>query len=161
MRSQYEEGDALLFIGSQDRSADFRGCLDQTKYLPPAPQLDPRAELDEKQAIADAGTRWAKCARDNGFPDVADPKPPLADGWATQPSVKLPFSISEEALMELVAVCPPSNSSAEEGVDDTPGADPVIEFEMEDDPQTRAMSESDIRSRAEILHDIILAGSEP
>jgi hypothetical protein len=96
----------LLFIGQNDFSELYRQCRSESGYE--TPQL-PGAEADElsyKTKIAEAGLKWARCARENGYPEVRDPDPPVADGYNTIPAAVAPFSMSPDQLRNLLTVCP-------------------------------------------------------
>jgi hypothetical protein len=104
----------VLFLGESDYSAQFQECLEQTGYIPLPPEReDPADELKQKQAMADAGSAWARCARDQGHPGARDPDPPVADGFKTRPTAKLPWSITAEELKALVLACPTHRVDAE------------------------------------------------
>jgi hypothetical protein len=78
----------LLYIGEKDHSAVFANCLDQSGFTPPElPVEDPASELKSKQAAVEAGVSWARCARENGYPQIQDPAPAVADGGKTFPCV--------------------------------------------------------------------------
>lgn len=46
------------------------------------------------------------CARENGFPEPADPAPPVADGRMTTPTAVRPADTAPEELDELLVECP-------------------------------------------------------
>ncbi|MCL1898458.1 MAG: hypothetical protein FWG16_06520 [Micrococcales bacterium] len=164
MRSNYHDGDALLFVEQEDLSSVFAACLEETGYSPPAPGVDAESELKEKRAVADAGVLWAQCARDNGFPSIRDPDPPIADGWLTQPAVMVPFTVDPTKLRELVLACPPFDRQAHEEYDDWGGTnapenerpvDPVIEYDLSADPDLETLSDEAIQKQADRLNAII------
>ena len=100
-----------LFVGSDDKSDVLASCIAQTAFREPdydsiREYVDPVEELEKKQNLAEAGARWASCARQNGFPSVSDPAPVVADYDATYPVVRLPLEITENQLTALLKVCP-------------------------------------------------------
>jgi hypothetical protein len=102
------EGDYALVIDAVDYSADYERCYVDTGYTPLelVPEIDPAEELKAKQAEAEVSNEWAACARQNGWPDVADADPPVADGYETYPTVVVPGSITVDQLDALLDVCP-------------------------------------------------------
>ncbi|MDR0626234.1 MAG: hypothetical protein LBG11_03075 [Bifidobacteriaceae bacterium] len=66
--------------------------------------------------IAESGTLWAACARENGYPQVKDPAPPVADGWVTMPLVVLPGTITATDLRALLTECPNFDFEAAEAI---------------------------------------------
>ncbi|MDR1824402.1 MAG: hypothetical protein LBR27_03580 [Bifidobacteriaceae bacterium] len=107
----------LLYLG-KDYGKEYDQCLAESGYTEPEWQTDPTEELKDKQKTADAGAEWAACARENGFPQVQDPAPPVADEWQTSPMVLLPSSITEEQLRALLQVCPSFDEEANSAADD-------------------------------------------
>jgi hypothetical protein len=95
-----------LVIDEQDHTAPWLACLTETGYTEPGYEADPADELARKQFAVEAGVRWATCARENGYPTVADPDQPVADNNTTTPTVALPTTITEEQLRGLLAACP-------------------------------------------------------
>jgi len=136
------QGDrAVLFVGEEDYSAAFNQCIEATGFVAAGGEpIDPAEELREKQATARANATWAKCARDNGFPALPDPDPPVAYNGLTSPTVVLPKDISEEQLRALVLACPTFDREAQvdydrrraqgEQVSGQPPVRPVIEIEL-------------------------------
>ncbi|MDR2378396.1 MAG: hypothetical protein LBD70_03070 [Bifidobacteriaceae bacterium] len=95
-----------LIIGQEDLTEPFAKCLTESGYTEPVWKTDPAEELKSKQNIARATSEWAKCARENGFPEIKDPEPPVADDYMTQPTAVLPADITEDQLRALLAACP-------------------------------------------------------
>jgi hypothetical protein len=99
--------EVLFLVGDKDLSAEYAACLEESGYVDPEYTLnDPEAELAEKQRQVEANLTWADCARQNGWPQVKDPDPPIADDWATSPHVLLPGEMTEAQLSELLRACP-------------------------------------------------------
>ncbi|MDR0594545.1 MAG: hypothetical protein LBG60_15115 [Bifidobacteriaceae bacterium] len=96
----------FLVVGQTDYTEAFVKCLDQSGYTEPVFTTDPADELKDKQRIAEATAEWANCARQNGYPDLKDPDPPVADNYETYPNALLPGDITEQALRDLLAACP-------------------------------------------------------
>ncbi|MCL1898397.1 MAG: hypothetical protein FWG16_06205 [Micrococcales bacterium] len=108
----------LLFIGDKDYSEVFNHCVEETGYTPPVDEpMDPAEELAVKRRNASAGAEWARCARENGFPWISDPDPPVADGMKTWGQVWLPFETTVEELSALLALCPNFDREAQEAFD--------------------------------------------
>jgi hypothetical protein len=51
---------------------------------------------------------WARCARDNGWPDIADP----AERAGSLPEVVIPVTIASGQLDALLTACPPFDAAA-------------------------------------------------
>ena len=112
--SQYQP---YLVIGETDHTAVFTQCLTQTGYVEQVWRGETQAEeLERKMPIAESGTRWAACARENGYPQVKDPDPPVPDGWVTMPLVVLPGTITATDLRALLAQCPNFDLEAAEAI---------------------------------------------
>jgi len=97
---------SYLVIDGVDYTSMFLECLDETGYKQSLPDMTPQDEMREKTQRAAAGSDWAACARDNGFPLIADPTAPLADGYRTMPDVEIPDTIGEDELSKLLESCP-------------------------------------------------------
>jgi hypothetical protein len=100
------ENPKYLVVGETDYTDALVKCLDESGYEEPVYRMDPADELKQKQQQAEASTRWARCARDNGFADVKDPDAPTADEGQTWPMALLPTTITELELRELLDKCP-------------------------------------------------------
>jgi hypothetical protein len=96
----------LLLVGEKDFTKLYRDCLIETGYKAPALPAVEGDELAYKVKVAEAGVKWANCARDNGYPAVKDPNPPVADGYLTIPAATAPFSMSTDQLRDLLGACP-------------------------------------------------------
>jgi hypothetical protein len=107
----------FLIVAEQDLTEPFVACLDQTGYVPPERYQDPAEELRQKRVTLDATMRWLECARENGYPGLADPKPPVADEYATRPAALLPADMTEPALRTLLEACPQFDQAAHEAAD--------------------------------------------
>ncbi|MDR3359321.1 MAG: hypothetical protein LBO20_01415, partial [Bifidobacteriaceae bacterium] len=97
---------AYLIWGTEDRTQEWRGCLDSSGYTEPVNYPDPEAEVATKEANIKATLPWIACARQNGYPEMKDPLPVKADDWETEPMALLPADISEQQLADLIAACP-------------------------------------------------------
>ncbi|MDR3360615.1 MAG: hypothetical protein LBO20_08230 [Bifidobacteriaceae bacterium] len=95
-----------LIVGEDDHSELFATCLEESGYTQPEYKIDPAEEIKEKQASLEATNKWIGCARENGYPDMADPAPPKADEYQTQPMAILPADITEADLRALLKACP-------------------------------------------------------
>ncbi|MDR2453726.1 MAG: hypothetical protein LBD51_04085 [Bifidobacteriaceae bacterium] len=99
-----------LIIGDQDYTEAYTECLESTGFTAPEYKQDPAEELKEKQRTLEATNTWLKCARDNGYPNLADPPAPKADEYQTQPMALLPANITEPELRALLEACPNFNA---------------------------------------------------
>ncbi|MDR1440930.1 MAG: hypothetical protein LBJ02_00805 [Bifidobacteriaceae bacterium] len=113
-----------LIVGALDRTEDLAKCLEQTGYE--SPQLDhsPERELEMKREVVDATIGWVECARQNGFPDMADPAAPRADNFQTLPTAVLPADVTEAEVRALAASCPTLDIAAAKARDDALAALP-------------------------------------
>ncbi|MDR2566947.1 MAG: hypothetical protein LBC97_13020 [Bifidobacteriaceae bacterium] len=118
-----------LIVDGVDMSKEFEQCYESSGYTDPSRIADPRRELADKEAIVEASLRWAECARANGFPSTKDPIDPVADDYATRPTLTLPKDITAEELNKLLTSCPvwdesgPSDQAAPSIGFDVPGFD--------------------------------------
>ncbi|MDR2374075.1 MAG: hypothetical protein LBD77_08285 [Bifidobacteriaceae bacterium] len=119
---EYVETPRYLIIGQVDHTEDFVKCLDESGYTQPVWKQDPAEELKYKQATAKVTAEWAACARDNGYPNVKDPDPPVADEWSTQPTAVLPADITTDQLRALLAVCPNFDAEKQKAYDEAVAA---------------------------------------
>ncbi|MDR1294292.1 MAG: hypothetical protein LBK59_04960 [Bifidobacteriaceae bacterium] len=94
-----------LTVDGVDHSGDFERCWVESGYTQPEADADPAEELTQKQAQAEATNEWVACARNHGYPDLADVTA-VADGWMTQPVAVLPWDITARALRTLLEACP-------------------------------------------------------
>jgi hypothetical protein len=99
-------GVSYLIVGGFDYTDAYRACTKAIDYVPPILLDNPAGELREKQAIAQASNNWAACARQNGFPTLADAEPPKADGFLTRPHALVPMSATVDRLKALFEDCP-------------------------------------------------------
>ncbi|MDR1441105.1 MAG: hypothetical protein LBJ02_01720 [Bifidobacteriaceae bacterium] len=93
----------------QDLAADLGELLEG--------DLEPAHEMAFKQLELDATVKWINCARKNGYPNMKDPGPLVADQYATKPTAVLPRDITEDAFRALLAACPNFNEQAHEAAD--------------------------------------------
>jgi hypothetical protein len=103
--SSRDEQDFLI-VGEADHSDTWRKCLEASGYLEPVWQVDPAAELKFERRLAQAGTEWATCAREHGYPKIADPHGAVADNGQTEPTVLIPASMTVTELKSLLQACP-------------------------------------------------------
>jgi hypothetical protein len=96
----------FLIIGDVDHTDTWVKCLDESGYKEPPVVITRAEELEQKQRQAADGVEWAECARQNGYPSLADPESPVADDFRTTPTVALPSTMTEDALRELLVECP-------------------------------------------------------
>jgi hypothetical protein len=115
-----------LIIGADDLSDAWRTCAAATGYAEPTWSEDPGEEMRSKERTAQAGVAWAECARLNGYPATKDPAPPVADDWATTPTVALPADITLEQFDALLDACPPYDLEGHAAADDQAEADPEL-----------------------------------
>jgi hypothetical protein len=99
-----------LVIGTTDHSEVFRACHDESGFLTPIYWTVELWRDFQARQLAD-GIEWAACARDHGYPSIADPEPPDPTAMETA-DVFLPRSITPEELRALLDVCPPFQCDA-------------------------------------------------
>ncbi|MDR1512155.1 MAG: hypothetical protein LBS56_01535 [Propionibacteriaceae bacterium] len=105
----------LLQVDGVDHSETWARCLDSSGYDENAvwdSLYDPAVMTAFNQSIVDASNEWAKCARENGHPNVIDAHMPQSD--TENPTALLPASITEDQLRQLLAVCPNFDPAIEE-----------------------------------------------
>ncbi|MDR0366282.1 MAG: hypothetical protein LBH68_05595 [Bifidobacteriaceae bacterium] len=98
-----------LIVDQTDYTEVFISCLEQSGYTEPVyDQLppDPEEEMIVKQVMFDSTNRWIACARENGYPDLADPAEPVADEFLTMPEAILPGDTTPDQLRTLLGACP-------------------------------------------------------
>ncbi|MDR1078962.1 MAG: hypothetical protein LBL55_09955 [Propionibacteriaceae bacterium] len=98
----------VLVIDQVDYSTAYATCLDASGYHQPAAVSDPEAETGQSEAIRQESNRWADCARQNGWPDVADAGPVGLSGLS---EVVIPSRIDEAGLRALLTACPPYDAA--------------------------------------------------
>ncbi|MDR2566839.1 MAG: hypothetical protein LBC97_12465 [Bifidobacteriaceae bacterium] len=138
----------VLIDGDRDLSAELGACIESSGYFVPDARADLRDEERAKQAVAEASNDWARCARENGWPDVRDAEVAV-DDYATVPFALVPGDITVEQLRVLLGKCSPldpdtdltAGNMIEEGKP-TP-IDPNIEFDLpQDDPQQKVLKDA-------------------
>jgi hypothetical protein len=119
-----------LLVGGVDYTEDYVKCRDSTGYEVTRQQADPRLEAVNKQAMASATNNWIACARENGFPGMADVTTPRVDNWTTLPFALLPTNITESELRALIDQCPAFDLEAQlewdRAAEDNPELDPIF-----------------------------------
>ncbi|MDR0284190.1 MAG: hypothetical protein LBI33_04775 [Propionibacteriaceae bacterium] len=105
--TQAHHAGPTLLVDGADRSEPWAKCLATTGYSSlnilnsvPPPPIDP-AELALE---VESNNQWAACARDNGWPEVADSPMPTEVG--VEPQIILPDRMTEDQLRLLLAACP-------------------------------------------------------
>lgn len=94
------EGPVLILDG-EDRSYDYRTCLVASQVV----------EVDkETQRSIDASTKWARCARENGWPDIKDPGKPKTNQI---PQAIIPSTMTINELEKLLTDCPPLDKTVD------------------------------------------------
>jgi hypothetical protein len=149
-----------LIVGAQDHTEAYVRCMADTGYDLPLIAADPGEELQEKQRRTDINNDWANCAREHGFPGIADAPAPVADNWATSPKLLLPLSVGDGVLRSVVEACPPfDKDSRDQGLTDAVAwNDPDIGFDVPGfDGRARVAPETDeaVLSRIEELREIL------
>jgi hypothetical protein len=105
----------ILLVAGVDHSETWARCLDSSGYDENAAlgSVDNSAMVDAyNQLVVDVSNEWAKCARENGHPNVIDAHLPQDD--RDSPIVLLPASITEDPLRQLLAACPTFDPAVEE-----------------------------------------------
>jgi hypothetical protein len=114
----------------QDLTEPFVGCLESTGYEDPT-ATPPSELLQFRQRDAEAGAKWAECARSAGWAGVKDPETPTLETVDRVPIVLLPSTITEDQLRALLADCPNWDQAAHEE-EDRRLADPDYEAEWDE-----------------------------
>ncbi|MDR1800146.1 MAG: hypothetical protein LBR19_09765 [Bifidobacteriaceae bacterium] len=96
-----------LTVNGVDYSAKYQECFESSGYTEPefsGEASDPDVDAWYRRMV-EVSNDWAACARDHGFPHVADTGPydPLA---GKAPMVLLPADITADQLLALIEVCP-------------------------------------------------------
>jgi hypothetical protein len=105
----------FLQVDGVDHTETWVRCLDSSGYDENAvwdSLYDPAVMTAFNQSTVDASNEWAKCARENGHPNVIDAHMPQSD--TENPTALLPASITEDQLRQLLAVCPNFDPAIEE-----------------------------------------------
>ncbi len=99
----------FLIIDGIDHSEAFIACLNETGYSDIAAQSVMSQNRLDPATIArqvEANNIWAACVRQNGWPEVEDSVMPLDLETVEWPVVRLPSTITETQLRQLLAACP-------------------------------------------------------
>ncbi|MDR1118122.1 MAG: hypothetical protein LBL01_02335 [Bifidobacteriaceae bacterium] len=110
--------EAFLIVEDQDKTEALVECLGSSGYTAPEIKLDPAQEIRDKEVRLEATAKWVKCARDHGYPDMADPPPAVADQYLTEPTALLPRDTTEPELRALLGNCPNFDAEAHQAVDE-------------------------------------------
>jgi len=154
--SRHPEEPALLLDG-RDASAEYGDCLDSSGYASPVVSREQEWAVFD-QSLADASNLWAKCARENGYPNIVDTS---ADAYPDySPGVILPNDITVDQLRDLLQTCPNFDSDQakavyEETADYIPS--PVIYIDGIFGPGENSAFESSDAQRAEELTEVLFA----
>jgi hypothetical protein len=112
------EYEAKLTIAGKDWSAEWAKCIADSGYDEQALYDGaPAGEVDPQwlEAQVEANNEWAACAREHGFPGIADSTVPAStsgDDYIS-PMVLLPASITEDQLRALLEDCPSFDAEQE------------------------------------------------
>ncbi|MDR1432486.1 MAG: hypothetical protein LBI99_10265 [Propionibacteriaceae bacterium] len=99
----------VLVIDGQDHTIAYRACLEQSGHIGSATGGVYPANTDQLDALRQATVSWARCARHNGWADIADP----AQTTATElPEAVIPSTITAGELDGLLRACPPFDADA-------------------------------------------------
>jgi hypothetical protein len=101
-----KRGVSYLLAGGEDYTTAYLKCSENIDYVPPKVPVNPAEELVYKNAIAEASNNWLRCAREHGYPGLADVKAPTADGYDTMPVALLPVTVTPNQLELLLQECP-------------------------------------------------------
>lgn len=92
-------------VGLALLAAGLAACTGGQAGEPSPSPLDPQAS-----AVLAESNSWAACARQHGWPDIADADP--AAGALAE--IVIPATITADELRQLVADCPPFNPATNE-----------------------------------------------
>jgi hypothetical protein len=101
-----KHGVSYLLVGDADYTAQYRECSETIDYVPALDTGDPAAELAYKGSVAEATNDWIRCAREHGYPQLADADTPKVDRYQTLPTALLPLTITTDQLESLLEECP-------------------------------------------------------
>ncbi|MDR0990123.1 MAG: hypothetical protein LBL92_01970 [Propionibacteriaceae bacterium] len=136
------EPESILTVAGVDRSDVWQQCLADSGYDEMAVwdnyDNSDATVIAEEQLVVDATNQWAECAREHGFPEVADVQMSTSD--QEYPAALLPASITADQLRQLLTDCPsfdPAvadanaalNESSDEPVPDGVKGQPSIGFD--------------------------------
>jgi hypothetical protein len=104
-----------LVVNGVDRTPDFEDCISTSGYVEPEdPLLYSLESFEERRAIIDVTNGWAQCAREHGYPNVADVPVRAIRDSNVEPEVILPGSMTAESLRTLLEACPTFDPDAVE-----------------------------------------------
>ena len=113
------QGGTGLIIDGVDHSEAFARCLDKSGYVhPESSSLTGSIDAAEAAKQVQANNQWTACARENGWPRIADSRMPTDLTWSQWPTVVLPDSITEEQLRQLLKDCPPADGALQKRLHD-------------------------------------------
>jgi hypothetical protein len=94
-----------LVIDGVDHTEAYQECHEKSGYTQPQYPQDPAEEAKQRQASADATNEWIACARENGYPNLADVQVSSddPDAW---PQATLPLDTTADQLRALLDACP-------------------------------------------------------
>ena len=101
-----------LVVDGVDHSDVFAQCLAESSYNDINAWGEYQQDPAEMQRQVDSNNKWAACARENGWPDIQDSSVPTDNN--TWPVIKLPSTITEDQLRQLVDACPNFDPAQEE-----------------------------------------------
>ena len=166
------DGGTALVIDGVDHSDAYAQCLAQSGYDEQAAWGDMQMDPAQMQKQVTSNNKWAACARENGWLDVADSVMPTDNNsW---PTVYLPPTITDDQLRQLLDACPNFDPEQTEKMQqwwqDNPMAtsdpddylpDPSISFDMpslmgaQGDDWTPSAEEQDEMDKMSHLYDIL------
>jgi len=99
----------ILQVDGVDRTDVWMSCYDESGYSVSAIMagiMDSPVGQSFFSFMVDSSNEWAKCARENGFPETKDAMMPSRYDFSQVPMALLPPSITEPQLTDLLTKCP-------------------------------------------------------
>jgi hypothetical protein len=151
-----------LLVDGVDYSADFERCFTESSYSEPDFRLNPAEQERQIQGVLDATNTWIACARENGYPDLAD-IPDSSGDTDFYPTAELPATIDEPALRALLEACPTFDEDAQREAYDAVTRGESVEFPampsvgiaMPDDPDATLSTDSPALAEWQALSQIL------
>jgi hypothetical protein len=157
--AQAELTEPGLIIDGIDHSQVYLACLNQTGYnedrawaMDEVP-VDTQAEQEQMEV----NNRWAACARDNGFPHIADSALPDDD---MGPVIEIPYTMEPDQLRQLLVACPNFDPAEQQRFDEALAHGQILDDQVPnplitlDRMDTTGLSQADI-DRMMTLYEVL------
>ena len=164
-----------LVVDGMDHTDEYVKCLDESGYDEQAAYGSFKMPPEMAAKQVDANNKWAACAREHGWPDIQDSTMPVKNDGTDYPEIKLPITITEDQLRQLIKDCPTFDPDTAKQVDEwyknnpSPTGPPIdlpvgpsvgidtssIDVVMQDPNQTPSAEQMAEIQRIQGLYDII------